>query len=259
MGHVYVLAAILEGRLNEVVQEAAILSGIPPLMPKELPPDLSPFGDLEELPGLAGGARVLYRKNFLGAMADRFLWLFVPGGPAQIPWRRGTIIRNGQPCREGHDTAHFGDSGTAYQYAGKDHVPLGWDADASGALRELLEMVRFVTRKPINFCLLNYYELGDSIGAHSDDERDLIPDVGIFSVSLGYPRIFEMQSRSEAVRGAALALRLRHGSALWMLGRTQKTHKHWIDAEKGKPLNNVVAYARVNLTFRAVNIRNTTH
>ena len=112
-----------------------------------------------------------------------------------------------------------------------------------------------MTGKPFNYCLMNYYGMRDSIGAHSDDEADLVPGIGIFSISLGYPRLFEMRAKSEAVRGANIALRLAHGSALWMKGRTQATHRHWIEAEKGKPQAGAVSLERVNLTLRGVRDR----
>lgn len=255
MGHAFVLAALLEDRLLEVARGAAELAGLEPPSARDLPPDLSPFREAERLPGLVGGAVVCYRQEFLNRMADRYFELFRPGGAAAIPWERRTLMMYGKEVREGHDTAFFGDPGTSYRYTGKDHAPLPWAADPSGALAELLELVRLVTGKPFNFCLCNLYAPEDSIGKHSDDERDLVEGVGIFSISLGRVRHFQMEPKGGAgARGRRILQRLAHGSAVWMAGLTQAAYKHFVEAEKMRP-NEAGPELRVNLTFRCVVVR----
>jgi alkylated DNA repair dioxygenase AlkB len=255
MGHAFVLAAMLEDRLIETVQAAAALAGCGPIPRWDLPPDLRPFGASEQVPGLAGGAVVSYRPDFLNTMADRYFALFSPGGAAEIPWARGTIVVWGRECKESHDTAHFGDPGTSYRYSNASHTPLPWSTDPTGALVELLEIVRLVTGKPFNYCLMNKYEPMESIGAHSDDERDLVEDVGVFSVSLGRARTFLMDAKARGgAIGRPFSQSLAHGSALWMQGLTQRTHKHRVEAEPMRP-NETGPTLRVNLTFRAVVVK----
>lgn len=255
MGHAFVLAALLEDRLIEVVRDAAELAGLEPPGGRDLPPDLSPFREGEQLPGLVGGAVVYYRHEFLNRLAARYFEIFSPGGAAQIPWERRTIMMFGCEAKGGHDTAFFGDPGTSYRYTGKDHAPLAWDADPTGALHELLEIVRLVTGKPFNFCLMNFYRPEDSIGKHSDDERDLVEDVGIFSVSLGRARRFCMEAKGgTGARGRPVSQRLAHGSVVWMAGLTQQAYKHYVDAEKMRP-GELGPADRVNLTFRCVHVR----
>jgi alkylated DNA repair dioxygenase AlkB len=253
--HALVLAALLEDRLVDVVRGAAALAGLEAPPARGLPTDLSPLREAEELPGLVGGAVVYYRPRFLNHAADRYFELLRPGGESALPWERRLITVYGRPCKEGHDTVYFGDPGTSYRYSGKGHAPLPWSADATGALTELRELVRLVGGQPFNFCLGNFYRPADSIGAHSDDERDLVAGSSIFSISLGRARRFCMEPKGgRGARGAQVSQRLAHGSALVMAGLTQKAYKHRIDAEKmrtgeGGPAD------RVNLTFRCVAVR----
>lgn len=259
MGHAFVLACLLEGILPEVVREAAELASIGPLTARDLPADIAPLRETELLAAvdgseLVGGAVVYHRPEFLNNMADRYFALFQPGGAAKIPWERRGLTMYGKECKEGHDTAFFGDAGTSYRYTGKDHAPLPWETDPTGALRELLEIVRLVDGQPYNFCLMNLYGPEDSIGRHSDDERDLVPGSSIFSVSLGRARLFEMEPRLNGggLKRAAVRVRLAHGSAIVMAGLTQRAYKHFVDPEKMRASKAGGPTVRVNLTFRCV-------
>lgn len=255
MGHAFVLAALLEDRLVDVVRNAAELAGLDPIAPRDLPVDLAPMREMEQLPGLIGGAVVYYRPEFLNHNADRYFDLFVPGGGARVPWERRLLTMFGKEVQERHDTAFFGDPGTSYRYTGKNHTPLPWETDPTGTLTEILEVVRLVTEKPFNFLLMNLYGPDDSIGKHSDDERDLVEGAGIFSVSLGRVRRFCMEPKGgTGARGKIVSQRLAHGSALWMAGLTQKAYKHYVDPEKMRP-GEAGPELRVNLTFRCVVVR----
>lgn len=241
------LWGLLDAALREASQRAPL--GLPP--PCDWPADLSPLRADEELPALAGGAVVYYRPAFLNSLADRYFSVFAPGGAARVRWERRTIRVYGREAREGHDTAHYGDPGTSYRYSGKDHMPQPWSDDPSGALAELLWAVRVATGVPFNYVLMNHYRPGDSIGRHSDDERGLDPAAGIFSVSLGRPRLFCLEPRGGAA--APAALRLAHGSALWMRGATQQAYTHHVPPEKMRA-GEAGPADRVNLTFRRVRV-----
>jgi alkylated DNA repair dioxygenase AlkB len=250
-----VVAALLGDRLLEAVYDAAAAAGLEAPAPRDLPPDLSPLKEAETLPGLIGGAVVYHRTVFLNRLADRYFELFRPGGAAEIPWERRTIMMFGRPCKEAHDTAYFGDLGTTYRYSGADHTPLPWTADPTGALAELLALVRLVTGRPFNFVLMNLYTPKDSIGVHSDDERDLVEGSPIFSISLGRARRFHLEAKGgSGARGRPVSLLLAHGSALVMAGFTQKAYKHSVPPEtpRDRALAGRSPAARVNLTFRCV-------
>jgi alkylated DNA repair dioxygenase AlkB len=246
-----VISAILQGVLVENVRKTANRRGLT-MSPRDLPVDLSGLRDGELIEGLVGGAQVHYRAEFLNCMADRYFELLRPGGAAAIPWQRRTLRMFGKAVREGHDTAFFGDPGTSYHYTGTNHPTVPWDDDPSGALAELRDIARLVTGHEYNLALLNFYTPIDSIGAHSDDESDLVPGSPIFSVSLGRARLFWMQAKGgSGAKGRPIMKRLAHGSVLVMAGLTQKAYKHYVDAEKMRP-GETGPEDRVNITFRCV-------
>jgi alkylated DNA repair dioxygenase AlkB len=94
--------------------------------------------------------------------------------------------------------------------------------------------------------LANRYRDGrDSMGWHSDDEKELGPDPVIASVSLGAGRRFRLRHRSRPDL-ATLDLVLEHGSLLVMQGATQHHWKHCLP-RTARPVGE-----RINLTFRRV-------
>jgi alkylated DNA repair dioxygenase AlkB len=205
--------------------------------------DAAPLRDAERLPGLNGGSVVYYRASMLGpALAARCYASLRPGGPGGIAWERRTITVYGRQCQEGRDTAFYGDPGTSYRYSGKNHVPLPW----TEGLRAIRAIVDAATGLRSNLVLMNFYRPGDSIGAHSDDERDLDAGTPIASVSLGEARNFILIPKAG---GPEVHTRLAHGSLCVMAGLTQTAYKHRVDAEPG------LTGDRVNLTFRRVKVR----
>jgi alkylated DNA repair dioxygenase AlkB len=245
-----VLRALLQDTLCAELLAAATVADVE-LTPRDLPPDLRPLLEEEKLPGLVGGAEVFYRAQFLNCMADRYFELLRPGGAAQIPWERRHLKMFGKTVKEGHDTAFFGDPGTRYRYTGVDHETLPWERDPSGALAELRDLARYVTGHPYDLGLMNFYRPPDSIGAHADDERDLVPGSPILSISLGRARLFGLQTKAQGSRGRVTTKRLAHGSLLVMAGQTQQVYKHYVNAEP-MPAGAAGPEDRVNITFRCV-------
>lgn len=243
------LAALVKGELRDFLMRVAQCAGAKEVPARAAVPDLDPLRLSEQVGELVGGAVVYYRGRFLGRQADRYFGLLRPGGAAGIPWERRTITVYGNPnAREGHDTAYFGDPGTSYKYAGKEHTPLPWSADTTGVLEELRWIACVVGGQEYNFCLLNLYAPKDSIGKHADDETDLVRGSSIFSVSLGCPRVFHLEPKVGGTR--SFGLPLAHGSALVMAGATQREYKHYVESEPGRQCE--AEPLRVNLTFRCV-------
>ena len=82
-----------------------------------------------------------------------------------------------------------------------------------------------------NGALVNWYPDGASyIGAHSDDERDLVPGAPILSFSFGGLRTFRVKKKKEAGPGeiGAIDFPTEHRSLLAMCGAMQKEYKHEI-------------------------------
>lgn len=157
-------------------------------------------------------------------------------------WRRDTIRMFGKEHRAPRLTAWYGDPGASYRYSGITQEPLPWPA----CLSPLRDRLRRELATPFNSVLVNQYRDGrDSLGWHSDDERDLGEDPVIASVSIGASRRFLLRHRT---RGdvETIELRLSHGSLLVMHGTLQQFWKHRVPKMAGcdRP--------RVNLTFRYV-------
>ncbi len=251
MGHAFVLGMMLEDQLMGAVCEAAgRLMPERTLVPDDLPPDFAPLRKSELLAKLSvGGARIYLRQRFLNRLADRMLEALLPGGAANIRWKYDTIVMFGNECEEGRMTAHFGDPGASYKYAGKDHVGSPWGDDPTGVLAECRHMVWEATGQMPNYLLLNLYqEYSDELSPHSDSESDLVPGSLICSISLGGERDFIFDARNTSAAAgcrppAQSTENLKHGSLLTMGGLCQKMYRHSVP--KGPA-------PRVNLTFRLV-------
>ena len=188
---------------------------------------------------LGDGAWLEWWPHFL-APAER------PGAEAlaaELPLRTDTFTLFGRTVRVPRLVAWHGDPGCRYRYSGQTYEPASWTPGLAG-IRALL-VAR--TGLPWNAVLANYYRDGsDSVGWHSDDERELGPardDVAIASLSLGATRRFAMRHRAS---GERRALDLTDGSLLVMRGTTQQ---HWRHA---LPKTAARVGPRLNLTFRVI-------
>jgi alkylated DNA repair dioxygenase AlkB len=95
-----------------------------------------------------------------------------------------------------------------------------------------------------NGALVNWYMDGnDSIGFHSDDEKDMDPEAPIFSFSFGGVRTFEIKAKNETVI-SGMKIRTMPGLVIIMGGNMQKEFLHGIPKEKN-------AEPRINITIRA--------
>ena len=154
-------------------------------------------------------------------------------------WQAETISLFGRSVQVPRLVAWQGDR--PYTYSGVTHQPEQW----SPAVLRLKQVAEALAGTAFNAVLLNYYRNGrDSMGWHSDDERELGPAPVIASLSLGAERVFQVRRRDD--HRVRLNLVLPHGSCLLMGGEMQK---HWQHAlpKTAKPVG-----ARVNLTFRQV-------
>ena len=99
-----------------------------------------------------------------------------------------------------------------------------------------------------NSLLANLYRDGnDSVGWHSDDEKELGTNPMIASVSLGASRRFSLKPQDKS-RGP-LHIELHSGDVIIMGGETQH---HWIHQI---PKTRMPVTARINLTFRKIHVK----
>jgi alkylated DNA repair dioxygenase AlkB len=159
----------------------------------------------------------------------------------EIPWETHRLRLFGRTIDSPRLSCWIGDPGTAYTYSGTRFEPRAW-TPAVSSIRERLAM-RFDLR--FNSVLANLYrDARDSMGWHSDAERELGPEPVIASLSFGASRTFRFRSRS--TRKIALAIPLAHGSLFVMRGATQRLYQHDLPKARGE------TGARINLTFRTI-------
>jgi alkylated DNA repair dioxygenase AlkB len=162
---------------------------------------------------------------------------------AELPLRTDTFTLFGRRVAVPRLVSWHGDPGYRYRYSGQTYEPAPW----TPGLARIRERLVARTGHPFNAVLANYYRDGrDSVGWHSDDERELGPrreDIAIASLSLGATRRFALRHRES---GERRTIALTDGSLLVMRGLTQQ---HWRHA---LPKTAARVGPRLNLTFRII-------
>ncbi len=156
-------------------------------------------------------------------------------------WQRERPIMFGKPILVRRASCAFGESGLEYPYSGLVRNAEPWPE----VLVPWLKPLQHLTQVRFNFVLCNLYEDGEvGLGWHADDEKALVLDAPIASISLGAVRDFSMRLGR---RGKRLWSKpLHHGSLLVMDGQVQRHYQHALPPRKQ------VNHARINLTFRCV-------
>jgi len=158
-----------------------------------------------------------------------------------VPWQQREIQMFGRSTLEPRETAWIGDPKAVYTYSGRINEPAPWPH----VLQTLRERVSERAGAAFNSVLCNLYRNGsDSMGLHSDAERELGENPVIASLSLGATRRFQLRHRKR--REAKLDIDLPSGSLLVMRGATQHHYRH------GVPKQPSVRAPRINLTFRRI-------
>lgn len=157
-----------------------------------------------------------------------------------IAWKHDEAVIFGRHIVTRRKVAWYGDNDYAYTYSGRTRQALPWTKE----LLELKALVEPATGASYNSCLLNLYHNGDEgMAWHSDDEKMLLKDGSIASLSLGAERKFSLKHRAG---GETRSLLLGNGSLLEMKGTTQTYWMHSL------PKSKKVTQPRINLTFRTM-------
>ena len=159
---------------------------------------------------------------------------------SDLPWESMTIKMFGKDIRIPRLQCWIGDKGCDYKYSGKKLNRRDWTTD--------LIMIREKIYKELNIdfnsVLVNYYRDGkDSMGWHSDDERELGPNPTIASISFGSERDLVFRNK---INKKILTIPQTHGCLILIDGKTQKNWQHAI-----KKTRKVIG-PRINLTFRNI-------
>ena len=180
-------------------------------------------------------AEVYYAPQFFSATESD---LYLEKLKQEVNWQQEGIRLFGKQLPLPRLTAWYGDKG--YTYSGLYNAPQPW----LPVLLELKERVEQASGHEYNSVLLNLYRSGqDSMGWHSDDEKELAS--GIASLSFGGERRFGFRHRYQKEQ-SPVRLTLQHGSLLLMQGTTQQYWQHQV------PKIARAVEPRINLTFRQV-------
>lgn len=157
-----------------------------------------------------------------------------------LNWETGFIKIFGKTHQIPRLQAWHADEGINYTYSGKKLQRHNWN----NVLIEIKEKIESITSFKFNSVLANLYRDGnDSMGLHSDDEKELGKNPVIASLSLGESREIYFKHKNNK---SNLIISQTSGQLLVMYGKTQEYWKHEIKKTKKfkKP--------RINLTFRNI-------
>lgn len=176
----------------------------------------------------------VYLSNLCSNDADRVFQKL----KNEINWKQDNIKIAGKEIPLPRLTAWYGDKG--YSYSGIVEKINDW----TPYLLKFKNRLEEITNAKYNGVLLNYYRGNkDSIGWHSDDERELGNNPTIASISLGQERDFKLRHK---INKDIIKIPLYSGSLLLMKGETQHNWQHCIEKSKKEMTE------RINLTFRYI-------
>lgn len=182
------------------------------------------------------GSAVLHRQffdineatNLFEALADK------------IGWENHNIVMFGKKVPEPRLSAWHSVDDRPYTYSGLTRTPQPF----TKVLHDIRVLCEAAAGARFNSVLVNLYRDGkDSMGWHSDDERENGINPVIASVSLGGERRFDLRHRTSKTTVRTV---LTHGSLLVMSGETQHKWVHQV------PRTARACEPRINLTFRWV-------
>ena len=157
-----------------------------------------------------------------------------------LNWETGFIKIFGKTHQIPRLQAWYADNEIEYTYSGKKLQRHNWN----NLLLEIKEKIENITSFKFNSVLANLYRDGnDSMGLHSDDEKELGKKPVIASLSLGETREIHFKHKNKKLN---LIIPQASGQLIVMHGKTQEYWKHEIKKTKK------IKKPRINLTFRNI-------
>ncbi|CAN5368967.1 alpha-ketoglutarate-dependent dioxygenase AlkB [soil metagenome] len=157
----------------------------------------------------------------------------------ELQWEARAIKIFGREVMQPRLVAWYGEREAVYTYSGTTFVPLPF----TPTLLQIKQDIQQYLQAPFNSMLANLYRNGqDSMGWHSDDEKQLGTNPFIASLSLGEERVFKLRHKSD--KTLKVEVPLPHGSLLVMGGALQHHWQHQL------PKSAKAMQPRINLTFR---------
>jgi alkylated DNA repair dioxygenase AlkB len=156
----------------------------------------------------------------------------------KINWENERVVMFGKEIITKRKVAFYSDPLIAYTYSSKTKIGLPW----KDPLFILKNIVESLTKQTYNACLLNLYHNGEeAMGWHCDNEKEIIANSSIASLSIGASRKFSFKHK---VTKETISIQLGNGSLLEMKGTIQT---HWLHT---LPKSKKITESRINLTFR---------
>ena len=157
-----------------------------------------------------------------------------------LNWETGFIKIFGKTHQIPRLQAWYADNEIEYTYSGKKLQRHNWN----NLLLEIKEKIENITSFKFNSVLANLYrDRNDSMGLHSDDEKELGKKPVIASLSLGETREIYFKHKNKKLN---LIIPQASGQLIVMHGKTQEYWKHEIKKTKK------IKKPRINLTFRNI-------
>lgn len=156
----------------------------------------------------------------------------------KIEWTNEKLIMFGKEIITKRKVAFYADHNINYTYSQTTKKGLPW----TSLLLEIKNLVSSLTGSPYNACLLNLYHSGEEgMGWHSDNEKEILLNSSIASLSFGAQRKFGFKHK---LTKETHYTQLENGSLLEMKGSLQQNWLHSL------PKSNKIIDTRINLTFR---------
>ena len=177
--------------------------------------------------------------NYYGAIFSRDIAItYFEELMLNIDWKNDEVKIFGKHIITKRKVAWYADHELEYAYSNTKKRGLVW-TDELLAIKKAVEKI---TGEQFNSCLLNLYHDGDEgMGWHSDDEKSIVKNSAIASVSFGALRKFSLKHKQT---NQTVSFPLENGSLLLMKDETQT---HWLHS---LPKSKKVKEPRINLTFR---------
>ena len=155
-----------------------------------------------------------------------------------VPWQNDSVKIFGKTIVTNRKMAWYSTENQSYTYSNSTKMAMAFTTE----LWEIKQIVENISGEKYNACLLNFYKNGqESMGWHTDNEREIVAQSAIASVSLGANRRFCFRHKTIKEK---LEVQLENGSLLVMKGLTQQYWQHSL------PKSAKVNEPRINLTFR---------
>lgn len=178
---------------------------------------------------------VIYFRNCLSNEESKNYFEYLYN---QIEWQHDEVLLFGKKIQTKRKVAWYADKTIEYKYSNSIKIAKLW----TDKLIDLKSKVEELTNEKYNACLLNLYNNGlESMSWHSDNEKTIVENSTIASLTLGAERKFEFKHKKTNEK---VSLVLENSSILLMKNSTQT---NWLHA---LPKTTKIKNARINLTFR---------